>query len=279
MIRYLCTFNCITMVRTENNRLFFTCDSTRYVAAENVIPEHGLAYIFEGELETNDGVNTVILKQGDCFFASRNSLFRFRKLASPEKQLKTVAIPFSQSFLQGFYSGHPPQLSGRGPSATFRLKPNPLWTSLFSSLQPYLVMQDELPDELCLIKVHEALAILRSLVPGIDQLLADFSMPGKIDLEEFMQKNFVFNLPLERFAYLSGRSLSSFKRDFNQIFKSTPQRWLTHKRLEQAHYLISSRETRPSEAFVEVGFENFSHFSAAFKSHYGYSPSQAGMNV
>jgi AraC-like DNA-binding protein len=52
----------------------------------------------------------------------------------------------------------------------------------------------------------------------------------------------MFNMPLEKFAYLTGRSLSSFKRDFNKAFNTTPQRWLTQKRLELAHYELSEEK-------------------------------------
>ena len=46
----------------------------------------------------------------------------------------------------------------------------------------------------------------------------------------------MFNLPLQKFGYLTGRSLTTFKRDFSKAFSTTPQRWLTQKRLELAHY-------------------------------------------
>ncbi len=42
----------------------------------------------------------------------------------------------------------------------------------------------------------------------------------------------MFNMSLEKFGYLTGRSLTTFKRDFFKTFKTTPQRWLTQKRLE-----------------------------------------------
>jgi AraC-like DNA-binding protein len=89
-----------------------------------------------------------------------------------------------------------------------------------------------------------------------------------------MEKNFLFNLPLEKFSYLTGRSLTTFKRDFNKTFNTTPQRWLTQKRLELAHYRLVENKLRPIDVCLEVGFENLSHFSFAFKKKFGYSPKQ-----
>ena len=82
----------------------------------------------------------------------------------------------------------------------------------------------------------------------------------------------MFNLPLEKFGYLTGRSLTTFKRDFSKVFRLTPQRWLTQKRLELAHYMLIEKKKKPIDVCYEVGFENLSHFSYAFKKHFGYSP-------
>jgi AraC-like DNA-binding protein len=82
----------------------------------------------------------------------------------------------------------------------------------------------------------------------------------------------MFNLPLEKFGYLTGRSLSTFNRDFRKTFSSTPQKWLTKKRLELAHYQITEHSKKPVDVYLEVGFEDLSHFSFAFKKQFGYIP-------
>ncbi|MDQ1165566.1 AraC-like DNA-binding protein [Flavobacterium sp. SORGH_AS 622] len=110
--------------------------------------------------------------------------------------------------------------------------------------------------------------------PELKDILFDFNEPGKIDLEAFMKKNFHFNVQLDRFAYLTGRSLATFKRDFQRIFEVSPSRWLLQKRLQQAYYLIKEKGKTPTEVYLEVGFEDLSHFSFAFKKQYGLSPSK-----
>ena len=84
----------------------------------------------------------------------------------------------------------------------------------------------------------------------------------------------MFNMPLTKFSYLTGRSLTTFKRDFNKIFGSTPQRWLTKRRLQLAHYLLSEKRQKPVEVYREAGFEDLSHFSYAFKKQFGYAPKE-----
>jgi len=50
--------------------------------------------------------------------------------------------------------------------------------------------------------------------------------------------NFHYNAPIEQFAKLSGRSLTSFKREFSDIFKTSPGTWLKDKRLSEAYYQV-----------------------------------------
>ncbi len=102
----------------------------------------------------------------------------------------------------------------------------------------------------------------------------NFGIPQKIDLEEFMNRNFRFNITLERFAFLTGRSLSSFKRDFFKTFNLTPGIWLTKKRLDEAYFLIHKQHQKPTEIYMDLGFEDLSHFSYAFKKQFGKAPTE-----
>ena len=90
----------------------------------------------------------------------------------------------------------------------------------------------------------------------------------------YVLKKFGTHLPLEKFGYLTGRSLTTFKRDFKKVFNATPQKWIIQKRLELAHYQLSKKKQKPTEIYLETGFENLSHFSFAFKKHFGYAPTE-----
>jgi len=79
---------------------------------------------------------------------------------------------------------------------------------------------------------------------------------------------------MQRFAYMTGRSISAFKRDFKQIFNDTPNHWLVQKRLQEAHFLIEKQAKKPSEIYFDLGFKDLSHFSFAFKKQFGLAPTE-----
>lgn len=95
----------------------------------------------------------------------------------------------------------------------------------------------------------------------------------KANLKEFMQENFRQNLGLKNLAILTGRSLATFKRDFEKTFHTSPKKWIQQRRLEEAYFLMKEQGKRPSEVYDELGFETFSHFSFAFKQYFGANPS------
>ncbi len=72
----------------------------------------------------------------------------------------------------------------------------------------------DLPADIASLKITEAISILRSIDRSIDNVLANFEEPGKIELAGYMERNFMFNMPMGKFGYLTGRSLTTFKRDF-----------------------------------------------------------------
>ena len=144
----------------------------------------------------------------------------------------------------------------------------------FDSLLPYVANPQKLTPKLSALKTREAIELLLQIDSSFQNFLFDFQEPHKIDLEAFMNQNYKYNVPLPTFAKLTGRSLSTLKRDFVKLFNLSPEKWLQQKRLEQAHYLLSRKKKRPSEVYLEVGFENLSHFSFAFKKRYGFTPSE-----
>lgn len=90
----------------------------------------------------------------------------------------------------------------------------------------------------------------------------------------FVLYNYHTNVPLETFARQSGRSLSTFNRDFKMIFGETPHRWIRKKRLEKARELLTTTTKKVSEVYLEVGFEDLAHFSKSFKKEFGVNPSE-----
>ncbi|AYL94937.1 AraC family transcriptional regulator [Mucilaginibacter celer] len=239
---------------------------------EVMFEHHILVWFISGETKIIQADGTYIFNAGDIFLIPRNQLATVINYPKDGLPHKAVAMHLTKQRLKDFYSRHKPAGRLQPLQKVYSFPKRPLLQSCLASLIPYFDLGKNLPAEIASIKIEEAISILRSIDKDVDGLLANFDEPGKINLTEFMERHFMFNMTLDRFGYLTGRSLATFRRDFKKAFNSTPQKWLTEKRLELAHYQIAEKKQKPVEVYIEAGFENLSHFSYAFKNHFGYSP-------
>lgn len=127
------------------------------------------------------------------------------------------------------------------------------------------------------MKIQECIHILVAINKQMYNWFSACNHLQKINLRIFMEKNFRRNIPLEKLACAAGRSLSTFRRDFQLEFGTTPTRWLIARRLDEAQRLIRSGQ-RPCEIIIELGFESFSHFTRCYKVRFSRLPSEERQN-
>jgi AraC-like DNA-binding protein len=257
----------------KSSPIAYSCYAARSREGEQFVADYVFTYQLSGTMIMNDGDREYIFNPGDFRFSRRNHLVKFNKLPPEGGEFKSLSVHFEQPFLRNFSmeAGYTSEKHVNS-SAVICLNPDPLFISYFESLAPYLQLNAEDNAGLITLKLREAILLLLKADPGMKNILFDFSEPGKIDLEAFMTKNYHFNVDLNRFAYLTGRSLATFKRDFDKLFHTTPSRWLLQRRLREAHYLIKEKGKTASAIYLDLGFEDLSHFSFAFKKQYGLAP-------
>jgi AraC-like DNA-binding protein len=254
--------------------ILYSYYARRHVAVEQCVAMHGLTYLVAGSLQVSQAASSQVFGTGSLLFSRRNFLAKFTKLPATNGPFQAITVVFDQPLLRAFRqsaglgSGLP-----AGPSPAVQAVPltsalqhlyTSLWSSVDESLSPTLTRERQ----------QQALGLLVHAQPALQAVLFEFGQPGKVDLETFMRHNFRFNLAGKQLAYLTGRSLAAFKRDFKQLFHTSPTRWLYQQRLAEAYYLLQQENWRPSEVYQEVGFESLAHFSHAFKQLFGYPPSR-----
>jgi AraC-like DNA-binding protein len=258
----------------EHPQILISCYYKKSVNGEDIVNRHAFAYQITGSLTVQDGREKVIFQPGDFRFNVRNRLAKFVKQPGESDPFKSLSLQFDEDTLREFADEH--RLVAEATSyvpPSFQLKKHPLFQNFVDSLQQSLPYFSDGNSDLMKIKLKEALIVLLKVQPELKDILFNFQTPGKINLKAFMERNFRFNLSLARFAYLTGRSISTFKRDFLGEFSMTPAKWLQQKRLDEAYYLLKEEKFKTTDVYAEVGFEDLSHFSFVFKKHFGINPS------
>jgi len=250
-------------------------DATRTnILNEQFIPDNVFIYIVKGVIRVFDGNKSYTFRAGDACIAIKNRLAKYTLLDSIDG-FEPILFCFDEPFLKAFQQKYGTKKTGVSSLETFmKIQTSELIDSFIQSIKPYYKAVMQLDEAFEDLKYEELLIILLRNQPELASTLFEFRKPGKIDLEEFINRNYKFNVSIERFAYLTGRSISAFKRDFKQAFNDSPNRWLVKKRLDEAYFLIGEKNEKPSDIYHDLGFEDLSHFSFAFKRQFGLTPTQ-----
>lgn len=216
----------------------------------------------------------ISMGRGEVLLIQKNQLGEITKTPLEDENYETIVISLQEDLLRQIALEEQIETGQKytGPS-NILIPGNDFLRSFFQSLMPYIQHPDEkITSAVGMLKVKEAVYLLLNTMPELNKFLFDFSEPYKIDLEKFMLSNFHYNIPIDKFAQLTGRSLAGFKRDFQKIFGMAPRQWLLEKRLTEARHLIEKKNKKPSAIYLDLGFESLSHFSHSFKKKFGKAP-------
>lgn len=257
---------------------FLSCFFDNNTSCVHATKDHTLVYLYAGRLVVKDACNETIVHPGECVFIPRNHRVMMTKEYTTDSQYKGISMTFKRNFLRSFYNRLDmkdiPNDTIRPTDNVYRIPLRPDVTSLFESITPYFDSELQPSEQIIHLKEQEGIYCLLNTNKNFFPVLFDFTESWKIDILDFMNENYMDDLSLEEIASYTGRSLATFKRDFAKISDLTPQKWLIHKRLEEAHQKLKDEHKKVSDVYVEVGFKNLSHFCTAFKKQYGFSPSK-----
>lgn len=239
--------------------------------------EYAMNYVLSGEMVLDDGSCQVHVEKGECVFIPRDHRVTMYKKACRGEQYCGIYLCFTRPFLREMYGKYVLHKGVLGNVEKFspgvmKLPPSAEIESLFASMTPYFNPEVKPQDDVMRLKLEEGLLALLHTDKRFMTVLFDFSMPWKMDILDFMNRNYMYEFTLEELAHYTGRSLATFKRDFKKVSNLTPEKWLIRKRLEVAYRLIKEEHKKVVEVYAEVGFKNPSHFSTAFKKQYGIPP-------
>ena len=183
---------------------------------------------------------------------------------------------FSENILKEFLDKHiENKQTSKDDTPYFVIKNDSYITSYLNSLSTINDAPTVFMERLLSIKFEEIMLYLinkyeKNFELYLQSLIAQESSPFKKIIESKIHSN----LKLEEIAFLCNMSLSTFKRHFINEYKVSPGKWLQDKRLQKAKETLEQGNLKPSELFLDFGYNNLSNFSIAFKNKFGFSPTE-----
>jgi AraC-like DNA-binding protein len=257
--------------------IFLSCFSGNACRYTPKVQDHGLVYVLSGKLEINEDGELTYFHKGECAFIRKDNRVSIAKMPKGNEQFKSIWLSFPRPFLREIYQvldkSQIPEDVKRHKGSVQKLPLRPDIASLFESMTPYFDSETAPAPEIIKLKLTEGVYVLLNTDKNFYSSLFDFSEAWKIDILDYMNENYMYNLSIKEIASFTGRSLAAFKRDFMKVSDLSPQKWIIHKRLEVARLKLKNKEAKVSEVCFEVGFKSLSHFSKAYKETFGDAPS------
>src|SRR5689334_21950831 len=228
-----------------------------YDAMANVVDENHLIFLSKGIYTVSDYVT------GSDIFEAVLLFFDDKLIA---KYLSRAA---------GTGNSHTDGLQ-KNVHGTYTLHANEQIQRYIDSLN-YVYKGAEGSDALLELKLLELLHLIAIQDKSL-RFLRELSCGGNRKrrlITDFMEQYYSHKLKIEDYALLTGRSVSTFIRDFRRSYNTTPNRWIIEKKVDIAHQLLTAKNYSVTDAAAEVGYENTSHFIKVYKQRYGVTPKKA----
>ena len=137
----------------------------------------------------------------------------------------------------------------------------------FESMISYFLHQKNPSGYLLKLKFRELIlqVLASNKNPDLAAYFASLAKEEKTNLKQIMMENYLYHLSQKEFAKLTHRSISSFKRDFQDCFGTSLNKWLIEMRLKYARMRLLTTEENINDVAFHSGFETTSHFIRCFK--------------
>lgn len=258
------------------NLLFLNYDCPTKVKKMAKWSEHNyIYYVLAGRKILHTPERSIELTSGSIAFIKKGACIVEQFF---EEAFCIVVSIIPDSFIVAFLQDY---LPGTHPSAPSPYNIIPVYDDLtmqsfYQSVIPYFTSTEKIPEDILELKFKELLlCILHN--PDNEELRNYFlSLRHQLNsaVGEIMEANYAYNLTIEQYARLCNRSVSSFKRDFLSVYKTTPGRWLIEKKLARARQLLLRDDNPIADIAFDSGFENTAHFCRLFKQRTGVTPMQ-----
>lgn len=198
------------------------------------------------------------------------------------ENLKAYLIFFTDDVLTDFISSkETSEINKEEQPKLLKIKCDSLIEVYFHSIQ-LLNKQGCNSPALVRIKLLEFLHLLNLYDKRIFQAAFQSkksSISPKRNLTRLLNHNDTLKLTISDLANLSGRSISTFTRDFKAIYNIPPKQWIKNKRLDRAYEQLTNTELTVTHVAADLGYENVSHFIKSFKEKYQITPKQLKQKI
>ncbi|AYM99119.1 AraC family transcriptional regulator [Chryseobacterium sp. 3008163] len=252
------------------------CIHSTEVRGTMYLEQHLLLIVLEGTVVLTYGKQEYTVGKNDMILLKKATAVKYHKFGNAENDNIYDSLMFSikDDLLKSFLSTSEIKVSKpEGEIKTGVYPMNECLVAFAYSMKPYFFDQSVVHPGQLRLKIMELLYDVAECNRNMFLQILQLHEPVRTDIRNVVEQHYASPVSVSELAYLSGRSLSSFKRDFQNIYNVAPATWIREKRLEKAKDMLETTALSVSDICYSLGFENVSHFSRIYKEFHGQAPS------
>ena len=252
------------------------CIHSTEVQGTMYLEQHLLLIVLEGSVVLTYGKQEYKLGKNDMILLKKATAVKYHKFGNSENDNIYDSLMFSikDDLLKSFLSTSEIKVSKpEGEIKTAAYPMNECLVAFAHSMKPYFFDHSVVHPGQLRLKIMELLYDVAECNRNMFLQILQLHEPVRTDIRHIVEQHYASPVSVSELAYLSGRSLSSFKRDFQNIYNVAPATWIREKRLEKAKEMLETTALSVSDICYSLGFENVSHFSRIYKEFHGQAPS------
>ncbi len=267
--------NINTLLSDKNNSIIYKTLDKNLIDKKMYLSSLAILYIVKGKqvIQSYDG-GSIVVQQGQMVALSKD-LYLVSDFVTEKGTFEAMIFFIGYAIVEKYIvsNGVNKKTNASEHNSVSKIEATKQITEYVRSIQ--CVYQGVINNSALLeLKLLELLHLIDQEGNNSAFLLSLNTFSKKRNIKKFMESNYLNNLKIDDYAALTGRSVSTFIRDFKRLYDITPNKWLISKRLKKAQALLGSTSLNVTEVSMEVGYENVSHFISAYRSKYGLTPKQ-----
>jgi len=233
---------------------------------------HMFSFLQEGKKQVHfsdvtiavNNEQSLLLKKGNCLWT---------ELLDKESVYFCKLLFFSDKRLKEFLEKHTTEVRSKNEVPYFAIQNDSFITGYLNSLTTIDSAPSVFMESLLSVKFEELLLyLINKYGVAFESYLYSLIAEKTSVFQKTIEKNTYTSLTLEEISFLCNMSLSTFKRHFINEYNISPGKWLRDKRLSKAKELLEEGSLKSSDIYLELGYNNLSNFSTAFKNKFGVNP-------
>lgn len=232
-----------------------------------------ICFLLDGQKNIHLSERQIAVSSGQAFIIPAGNCIMTEKLPM-SGSYRSILLFFDTASLSNLLLKYEQPGKTESMASDFSFGSDEFISAYLKGLESLLAGEKQISTKMLQLKFEEIiLYLLEKYGSNFAAFLYSICAPrAELAFRKVIEDNIYSNLNLGEIAFLCNMSIATFKRQFNKLYGMPPIQWFHNKKMERAKLLLSKHLANPGDIYAELGYENLSSFSSAFRKKFGKAP-------